>query len=233
MNQHNSIRTIYTSRFTVLVCLMFLLLLSGCGEDASIKRGKGLLAAGDYQGAATYFQQLLTVQPENIEVHYQLGLAYLQLGQHTEAIEPLRTAARYAPQRRDVQLALGEAYMAAGHDRFALSSFLKILQNSQHEDWVQKIGKLTGDTYQSIRLTPDFVQIHDVSTAADTVAFTAFVDDNNEIYVMDIADINGENRQRLTFNDTSDYNPALSPDGKKSLTFLLSVGTTPTTKFSS
>ena len=133
---------------------MLLLLLSGCGEDAYIKKGKGLLAAGDYQGAVTYFQQLLTVQPENIEVHYQLGLAYLQLGQHTEAIEPLRTAARYAPQRMDVQLALGEAYMSTGYDKFALSSFLKILQNSQQEDWVQKIGKLTGDTYQSITFDP-------------------------------------------------------------------------------
>ena len=215
MNQHNPIDAIYASRFTVVVFLILLVLLSGCGEDASIKKGKGLLSSGDYQGAITYFQQLLTAQPANTEAHYQLGLAYLYLDQYADAIGSLRTAARYAPQRMGVQLALGEAYMATGHERFALSSFLKILQNSEREDWVQKIGTLTGDVYQSIRLTPDFVQIHDVSTAIDTVAFTAFVDDNNEIYVMDIADINGENRQRLTFNDTSDYNPALSPDGKK------------------
>ena len=215
LTHHASRITHHVSRFTVLVCLILLTLASGCGEDASIKKGKGLLASGDYQGAVAYFQQLLTVQPENPEAHHQLGLAYLKLDQHTEAIESLRTAARAAPKRMDIQLALGEAYMAAGHEGFALSSFLKILQNTQQEDWIQRIGKLTGDTYPSTRLTPNFVQIHDVSTAADTVAFTAFVDDNNEIYVMDIADINGENRQRLTFNDTSDYNPALSPDGKK------------------
>ena len=222
MNQHNpgsvtylSRITHHASRFTIFVCLILLVSLSGCGENASIKKGKGLLAAGDYQGAVTYFQQLLETAPENAEVHYQLGLAYLKLDQHTEAIEFLRTAARAAPKHIDIQLALGEAYMAAGHEGFALSSFLKILQNTQQEDWVQKIGTLTGDTYPSTRLTPNFVQIHDVSTAADTVAFTAYVDDNNEIYVMDITDINGENRQRLTFNDTTDYNPALSPDGKK------------------
>ena len=207
--------TIHTSRFTILVSLILLVSLSGCGEDPSTKKGKGLLAAGDYQGAAAYFQQLVTAQPENPEAHYQLGIAYLKLDQHTKAIESLRTAARSAPKRMDIQLALGEAYMAAGHDRFALNSFLKILQNSQQEDWIQKIGKLTGDTYPSTRLTPNYVQIHDVSTAADTLAFTAYVDDNNEIYVMNIADINGENRQRLTFNDTADYNPALSPDGTK------------------
>lgn len=207
--------TFRTSRFTVLICLILLVSLLGCGEDIAIQKGKGLLASGDYQGAVAHFQQLLQAAPENPEIHYQLGLTYLKLDQQTEALESLRTAARYAPQRMDVQLALGEAYMIAGHDRFALSSFLKILQNSEREDWIQKIGKLTGDAYPSTRLTPTFVQIHDVSTAADTVAFTAFVDDNNEIYVMDIGDINGENRQRLTFNDTSDYNPALSPDGKK------------------
>ena len=207
--------THHASRFTTFVCLILLIWVAGCGEDTAIKKGKGLIAAGDYQGAAAYFQQLLTAQPENPEAHYQLGLAYLKLNQPTEAIESLRTTARYAPQRMDVQLALGEAYMAAGHDKFALNSFLKILPNSQREDWIQKIGQLTGDSHPSLRLTPNYVQIHDVSTAADTLAFTAYVDDNNEIYVMNIADINNENKQRLTFNDTADYNPALSPDGKK------------------
>ena len=212
---HSLSRFIGASRFTILISLILLISLPGCGEDAAIKKGKALLAAGDYQGAAAHFQQLLTAQPENTEAHYQLGLAHLKLDQHTEAIESLRTAARSAPNRMDIQLALGEAYMAAGHHRFALNSFLKILQNSEREDWIQTIAKLTGDTHPSIRLTPNFVQINDVSTAADTLAFTAYVEDNNEIYVMDIADINGENRTRLTFNDTSDYNPALSPDGKK------------------
>ena len=215
MPMNQSRITFSASRFTILVSLILLVSLSSCGENASIKKGKELLAAGDYQGAVTYFQQLLAAQPENLEAHYQLGLAHLKLDQHTEAIESLRTAARSAPKRMEIQLALGEAYMAAGHDRFAMGSFLKILQNSEREDWIQKITKLTGDTHPSTRLTPNFVQINDVSTAADTVAFTAYVEDNNEIYVMDIADINGENRMRLTFNDTSDYNPALSPDGKK------------------
>ena len=212
----NQLRIIHhISYLTIFVYLVFLVSLFGCGDNIAIQRGKGLLAAGDYQGAATYFQQLLETAPENPEIHYQLGLTYLLLDQQAEALESLRTAARYAPQRMDVQLALGETYLAAGHDKFALNSFLKILQNTEREDWIQKIGELTGDLHPSTRLTPDFVQIHDVSTAAGTVAFTAFVDDNNEIYVMDITDINGENRQRLTFNDTSDYNPALSPDGKK------------------
>ena len=207
--------TLHASRFTTLVSLILLISLPGCGEDAAIKKGKGLIAAGDYQGAVAYFQQLTTTQPENPEAHYQLGLSYLKLDQSTEAIESLRTAAKYAPERMDIQLALGEAYMADGHDRFALNSFLKILQNSQREDWIQKIGKLTGDTHPSTRLTPNYVQIQNVSTAADTLAFTAYVDDNNEIYVMEITDINNENKQRLTFNDTADYDPALSPDGKK------------------
>ena len=204
-----------TSRFTIFVYLSLLILVSACAEDAAIKKGKGLIASGDYQSAVAYFQQLLTTRPENPEAHYQLGLAYLMLDQHTDAIESLRTAARLAPKRMDIQLALGEAYMAAGHEGFALNAFLKILQNSQREDWIQNIGRLTGDTYPSTRLTPNYVQIQNVSTAADTLAFTAYVDDNNEIYVMNIADINGENKQRLTFNDTADYDPALSPDGKK------------------
>lgn len=215
MNQHKSSSVAYSSPFTIFLCLLLLALLSGCSDEIAIQKGKALLAAGDYQDAVTYFQLLLEKAPENPEIHYQLGMAHLQLNQHTEALKSLRTAARYAPQRMDIQLALGEVYIILGHERFALNAFLKILRNSNREDWIGKIGELTGEIYQSTRLTPDFVQIRDVSTAADTVAFTAFVDDNNEIYVMDITDINGENRKRLTFNDTSDYTPAFSPDGKK------------------
>lgn len=205
----------YVSLLTIFGCFILLVSVCGCGDNIAIQKGKALIASGEYQDAAAYFRQLLEAVPENPEVHFQLGLAYQHLDQQGEALDSLRTAARYAPQRMDIQLALGEAYMAAGHDRFALNSFLKILDNTDREEWIQEIGRLTGDLHPSTRLTPDFVQIHDVSTAAGTVAFTAFVDDNNEIYVMDITDINGENRQRLTFNDTSDYNPALSPDGKK------------------
>ncbi|MCZ6678560.1 MAG: tetratricopeptide repeat protein, partial [Candidatus Poribacteria bacterium] len=77
----------------------------GCGEDSWTKKGKALLAAGDYQDAVAHFQRSLQTSPENTEAHYQLGTAYLKLEQHTEAIESLRKAARHAPERMDVQLA--------------------------------------------------------------------------------------------------------------------------------
>ena len=142
--------TVAVARFlnmslTILIFFILPVSLLGCGEGIAIQKGKGLLASGDYQGAVTHFQRLLDTAPENPEIHYQLGLAYLQLDQQAEALESLRTAARYAPQRLDIQLALGETYMTAGHDRFALNSFLRILQNSEREDWIKKIGTLTGD----------------------------------------------------------------------------------------
>ncbi len=196
----------------VVIVILCLGLMLGCGEDSWTKKGKEFLAAGDYKSATWYFQQAIDAKPTNAEAHYQLGLVYRQSGQYDSAIESFRTAAKLAPERMDVQLALGETYMKMGHRKLAYRLFLKVIQNSDSNDVLQTIAHLTGGIYNTTRLTPDYVRTYGPSAAAGRITFTAYVDDNNEIYVIDI---DGKNKKRLTFNDTNDYSPCLSPDGTK------------------
>ena len=202
------------SRFypSFVIFILLLGLIFGCGEDSWTKKGKEFLATGDYKSAAWYFQQAIDANPTNAEAHYQLGFAYRKLGQNDNAIESFRKASQLAPERIDAQLALGEIYLEMGHRKLASRLFLKALQSSDNRDVLQTITRLTGDLYKKTRLTPDYVRAYGPSVAAGRVVFTAYVDDNNEIYVIDI---NGKNKKRLTFNDTSDYSPCLSPDGTK------------------
>jgi len=200
----------YDSAFVIFILCLGLML--GCGEDSWTKKGKEFLAAGDYKSATWYFQQAIDAKPTNVEAHYQLGLVYHQSEQYDSAIESFRTAAKLATDRVDVQLALGETYVEMGHRKLAYRLFLKVLQNSDNNDVLQTIAYLTGGIYNTTRLTPDYVRTYGPSAAAGRIAFTAYVDDNNEIYVIDI---DGKNKKRLTFNDTNDYSPCLSPDGTK------------------
>jgi TolB protein len=200
---------LYSAFFISLLCLGLML---GCGEDSWTKKGKEFLAAGDYKSAVWYFQQAIDAKPINAEAHYQLGLAYRNSGQHDSAIESFRTAAKLAPERLDVQLTLGEIYMEMGHRKLASRIFLKVLQNSNSKDIIQTIARLTGDVYQKTRLTPDSVRAYGPSATVRRIAYTTYIEENNEIYVMDI---DSKNKNRLTFDSTNDYSPCLSPDGTK------------------
>ncbi|MFQ6043379.1 MAG: tetratricopeptide repeat protein [Candidatus Poribacteria bacterium] len=198
--------------YSTVVIFILLGLICGCGGNSWTEKGKKFLAAGDYNSAIWYLQQAIDAKPTNVEAHYQLGLAYRKSGRNETAIKSLRTAAKLAPERPEIQLALGEIYLEMGHRKLAETFFLNVLRKSDNKDVLQKIARLTGNVYHTTRLTPDYVRAYGPSASAGRVAFTAYVDDNNEIYVIDI---DGKNKKRLTFNDTNDYSPDLSPDGAK------------------
>jgi Tol biopolymer transport system component len=200
---------LYSIFFISLLCLG---LIFGCGGDSWTKKGKEFLTAGDYQSAIWYFQQAIDAKPTNAEAHYQLGLAYRNSGQHDNAIESFKTAAKLAPERLDMQLTLGEVYMEIGQRKLASRIFLKVLQNSDSKDVLQKIARLTGDVYKKTRLTPDSVRAYGPSATDKRIAYTTYIEENNEIYIMDI---DSQNKKRLTFDSTNDYSPSLSPDGTK------------------
>jgi Tol biopolymer transport system component len=71
------------------------------------------------------------------------------------------------------------------------------------------------------RLTPDGILAHNPTFGGGKIAFTAYVDDNYEIHTMDFDGFNLEAQtplphpKRLTYNDTNDYSPAFSRDGKQ------------------
>ena len=62
----------------------------------------------------------------------------------------------------------------------------------------------------SKRLTPLNITLSDLKVGKNQIVFTAYVDDNNEIFIMDF---DGTGLKRLTYNDTNDYTPSFSPDG--------------------
>jgi len=177
-----------------------------------MKKGKELLDGGYYENAAWYFQRAIEQEPSSAEAHYQLGLAYLALARQEDAMKELRRASEIAPGRMDIQLTLGEGYMALGQRKLALRIFLRVLEKSQDKNLLKEIAQLTGDAHKITRLTPDYIAAFGPSATNELIVFNAYVDDNLELYIMDI---DGENKKRLTYNDTNDYSPSLSADGKR------------------
>jgi len=63
--------------------------------------------AGDYDGAAALYQQILLAEPNNAGVHYNLGITYRQLGRLDEAVEENARALALKPDFPEAENNLG------------------------------------------------------------------------------------------------------------------------------
>jgi tetratricopeptide (TPR) repeat protein len=77
-------------------------------------RAVALQQAGDREGAAAAYRELLQVQPSHVAARSNLGVVLAQLGRYEEAIEAYRAALAVDPKQQKVRLNLGIAlYKAA------------------------------------------------------------------------------------------------------------------------
>lgn len=213
---------------------IFLVLL-GCGEDATIARGKALLETGDTAAAIQQFEAALEQNPSNAEAYYQLGLVYEGLGDATQSSNAFRSAAKLAPKRAEVSLALGRVYWHNGDRSLALAQFQSLLSDSPKKEILLQLAGLTGDAYHVQRLrtegSDDYEQTFTekgnimtftakynddyspaISPDGKWVAFASNRLQNAELYLIDLTD---RSLRQLTHTDELDeYMPVFSPDGK-------------------
>jgi tetratricopeptide (TPR) repeat protein len=83
--------------------------------QSAFQQGLALFNQGQYQAAIPHFTQATRLDPEFDRAYLYLGRVYLNLGRWQEAISPLRTALRLAPEqtRQEVLSLLIDALMGA------------------------------------------------------------------------------------------------------------------------
>ena len=222
------------NNYFYLFISIFLVLLA-CGEDATIKRGKALLEAGDTGAAIQQFEAALKQNPSNAEAYYQLGLVYEKLGDATQSSNAFRSAAKLAPKRAEVTLALGRVYWHNNDRSPALVLFQSLLSGSPKKEILLQLAGLTGDAYRVQRLrtegSDDYEQTFTekgnimtftakynddyspaISPDGKWVAFASNRLQNAELYLIDLTD--GSLRQLTHTDELDEYMPAFSPDGK-------------------
>ena len=100
-------------------------LLAGCATPASkearfLRRGKSLLEKKDYSAASIEFRNAIQMMPLDAEAQYQLGLAYLAMGNTRDGASSLLKALELNPKHMGAQLRLASV-MALQNDRGLVS----------------------------------------------------------------------------------------------------------------
>ena len=109
-------------RRVIALCLLLVLAMSACttmpifqpGRD-SFDEGMALFNQGNYRDALPYFQRATEENPNFAQAYFYLGRSMIGLRRWRDAIPPLRTAYRLAPEatKQEMTDVLLDALLAA------------------------------------------------------------------------------------------------------------------------
>jgi tetratricopeptide (TPR) repeat protein len=88
-------------------------------------RGGLLSAYGNYRGAARSFQKALELAPDRAEGHFQLGVAYGELGRFDAAINAISRAIDRMPANGAYFYGRARVYLLAGDEELAMKDFME------------------------------------------------------------------------------------------------------------
>ena len=97
----------------LLVGLLSLPALAACGETARalLEKGNEFTQAGQYAEAVEEYERALELDPDNVDVMANLGVAYYGLRQLSMAIDIYNKAIAIAPEDADLRSNLAAAYV--------------------------------------------------------------------------------------------------------------------------
>ncbi len=80
------------------------------------------------------FQAALDINPDDAEVHYLLGAAYVQMGRMDEAMKEFNTALEYNPDLPEAYFGLGTVHKLQGNKEKAIRAFERFLELGPGQD---------------------------------------------------------------------------------------------------
>jgi len=124
-----------TQKVTILlfISLFIVLSLAMCGTQESaeehFERGNELSLSGDFEQAIAEYEQALEIEPENVDLMSNLGVAYYNLGQLDKAIDQYSRAIEISPSDPDIRSNLAAAYV----QKYQVSGALEQLDSALEE----------------------------------------------------------------------------------------------------
>lgn len=122
---------------------------------------KETLNRENWNEAIQIAKRLLSENPEQPVVLYNMGIAHIQLQQYEQAESSLRQAIEYNPQFADAYNDLGVVLDYQGNKSDALQCYEKAIEISNHADAyfnLAKIREKEGDYKQAIRLYENYLE---------------------------------------------------------------------------
>jgi tetratricopeptide (TPR) repeat protein len=96
--------------------------------EALMDEALASLQAGDFMTTIDLTNQVLTVDPENIEAYVFRGVAHVRLGRNQDGLNDFTTGLEYAPYSFNLYIFRGDTYAAMGDNVSALLDYEKAIE---------------------------------------------------------------------------------------------------------
>jgi tetratricopeptide (TPR) repeat protein len=130
-----------------IAALSGLVLLAGCRSNeeamaAHLKRGEDYAKDKKYAEAIIEYKNVLQIDPNRADAHYELAKAYLQLGQGKEGFWELRETVRLDPKNHDAAVQFAQIAVFAGELEEALKRTDAVIAEDPNNEkaWLVKGG---------------------------------------------------------------------------------------------
>ncbi len=120
VNMKRTFSNLYILLLKVAIIISIISSLSACSKDPNkimkyhLERGEKYLQGSQYREAAIEFKNVIQIDEKNVKGHYNLGLAYLKLGDIPNlqlAFRELSRAVELDPNLMEAHLKMGELYL--------------------------------------------------------------------------------------------------------------------------
>src|SRR5262245_31081561 len=120
-------------RRVLWAAVLTILILAGCSRDPNrlVESSKKYLAEKKYSEAIIELRNALKLNPQMVEAHYQLALAYLQVGMLGEAKQEINRTIQLQPGNIDAQLMHGSLLLLDSNFQEAKATAELILQQGE------------------------------------------------------------------------------------------------------
>ncbi len=99
------------------------IVLAAEAAELAYARGIAAYANRQYRDALDHFRRAITLEPDNPDAQFYLGLTRFRMGAYPEAITALETTVQLDPSKRYVHYHLGLAYLLVKREKEALAQF--------------------------------------------------------------------------------------------------------------
>jgi tetratricopeptide (TPR) repeat protein len=153
-----------------------------------------MLQSGRIKEALPYLETLSKAQPKSVQVLYNLGIAYSELGQYDEAIIRLKRAVQLDPLHAHAWTGIGVAYQRMGKHALALEPMQKAVEAEPGDGYAQRnLGAIllrdgrSEEALEHLRaarraLPHDAQTLYGLASALETVGGEDNVNEADELY---------------------------------------------------
>jgi tetratricopeptide (TPR) repeat protein len=155
----------------------------------TVERAVALQGQGNLKEAIQLYQQVLMEDPNNAQVHFNLGTAYQEANKPREALEQYKYASKLAPTNNDFSAAVAAIQKAIDSGAFEAAQASDILKEAVN---LQQAGKMTQAIARyrdALKLDPRNAQAHfNLATALhSSTKLTEAAEEYKESYRIDPA----------------------------------------------